>query len=362
MIPLRPSSAHMWTQCPGQPTMAGRMPPETPTDAAREGTCAAWVAEMMLTHHAVYPGVGAQHENGWLVTDDMVSHITKYVELVRSHGGTISVERKVRLNQWVEGTPDAFAVLDAEGTLRADDLKYGFVPVEPYRNPQVSIYVGAILRHLTARGVIIRQVVIGIYQPRAWHPAGIYRTWVATPEQLMAYVAEIEASIPATQEANPRLVPGSHCEYCPAASTCAAVTHENYRVHAKVCADTQRHMSQAELAEELAFLELAEDMLKARRTAVSAEAEARLKRAQHIPGWHLGERRGNRRFTVGADVVRALTGIEPSTAKMVTPVELERMGASPVMLKAITEVPIITPKLERIPPGFYTNLFARAKK
>lgn len=357
MIPLRPSSAHMWTQCPGQPTMAGRMPPETPTDAAREGTCAAWVAEMMLTNQPV----PSQHENGWVVTDDMVSHITKYVELVRSHGGTISVERKVRLNQWVEGTPDAFAVLDAEGTLRADDLKYGFVPVEPYRNPQVSIYVGAILRHLAARNVTIKHVVIGIYQPRAWHPAGIYRTWSATPEQLMAYVHEIEAAIPATQEPNPALHPGTHCEYCAAASTCAAVTHENYRVHAKVCADTQRHMSQQELAEELVFLEMAEDMLKARRTAVNAEAEARLKRAQHIPGWHLGERRGNRRFTVSADIVRALTGIDPTTAKMVTPAELERMGASPVMLKAITEVPIIAAKLERIPPGFYTNLFARAK-
>ena len=358
MIPLRPSSAHMWTQCPGQPIMAGRMPPETPSDAAREGTCAAWVAEMMLTDQPV----PKQHDNGWIVTDDMVSHITKYVDLVRSHGGQISVERKVRLNQWVEGTPDAFAVLDSEGVLHADDLKYGYGVVEPYRNPQVSIYVGAILRHLTARGVIIRRVEIGIYQPRAWHPAGIYRTWVIEPHQLMQFVQEIEASIPATQEANPALRAGTHCEYCPAASTCAAVTHANYQVYSKVCADTQRHMSQVELAEELGFLELAEDMLKARRTAVNAEAEARLKRAQHIPGWHLGERRGQRRFTVGADVVRALTGLDPETKKMVTPAELERMGASPVMLKAITEVPIIAPKLERIPPGFYNNLFKRGER
>lgn len=358
MIPLRPSSAHMWTQCPGQPTMAGRMPPETPSDAAREGTCAAWVAEMMLTGQPV----PSEHPNGWVVTDDMVSHVTKYVELVRSHGGQISVERKVRLNQWVEGTPDAFAVLDAEGVLHADDLKYGFGIVEPYRNPQVSIYVGAILRYLTARDVIIRRVEIGIYQPRAWHPAGIYRTWVVLPEELMKFVHEIEAAIPATQEANPRLSPGSHCEYCPAASTCAAVAHENYRVYSKVCADTQRHMSQDELAQELAFLELAEDMLKARRTAVNAEAEARLKRGQHIPGWHLGERRGQRRFKVDAASVKALTGIDPMTEKMVTPAELERKGASPTMLKAITEVPIIAPKLERIPPGFYNNLFARAGK
>ena len=358
MIPLRPSSAHMWMHCAGQPTMAGRMPPESPSDAAREGTCAAWVAEMMLTDQPV----PTQHENGWLVTDDMVSHITKYVELVRSHGGQVHVERKVRLNQWVEGTPDAFAVLDTEGVLYADDLKYGFGIVEPYRNPQISIYAASILRYLSSRDVIIRRVEIGVYQPRAWHPAGAYRTWVIEPHQLMAFVHEIEAAIPATQAANPVLTPGRHCEYCPAASTCAAVTHENYRIYQTVCADTQRHMSSEELARELGFLELAEDMLKARRTAVNAEAEARLKRAQHIPGWHLGERRGNRRFTVSAEVVRALTGVDVEVKKMVTPAEAERMGASPVMLKAITEVPIIAPKLERIPPGFYNNLFRRAVK
>lgn len=359
MIPLRPSSAHVWTKCPGQPTMVSRLPPEVPSDPAREGTCAAWVAEMVLTNQVPNAAamLGRSHENGWLVTDEMVAYIAKYVDHVRSHGGQISVERKVRLNQWVEGTPDAFAVLGDGGILRADDLKYGFGIVEAYRNPQVSVYVGAILRHLVARGVIIKQIVIGIYQPRAWHPAGIYRTWTCTPEQLMAFVAEIEAAIPATQVSDPVLVPGSHCDYCPAAATCAAVTHENYRIHEAIASSTQRHMSGEELSRELAFLELAQDMLDARTTAVHAEAEARMKRAQHIPGWHMEERRGNRRWKVPAPVVKALTGIDPEVKKMVTPSELERLGASPVAVRAITELPIIKPALKRIPPGYYKGLF-----
>lgn len=359
MIPLRPSSAHMWMNCAGQPTMAGRMPPQTPTDASREGTCAAWVAEMMFTDQPVK--VGDAHSNGWLVEPEMLSYIAKYVELVRSHGGKIHVERKVRLNDLVEGTPDAFAVLDGDGVLYADDLKFGFGIVEPHRNPQVSIYAGAILRHLASRDVIIRRVVIGIYQPRAWHPAGVYRTWAIYPEELMAFVHEIEAAIPATQQNSPLLTPGSHCEYCPAASTCGAVTHENYRVHSVMGADTQRHMSPEELAAELSFIDLAEDMLKARRTAVYAEAEARMKKAQHIPGWHMAERRGNRRFKVDAAMVRLMTGIDPEVKKMVTPAEVERMGANPEIMRHLTEVPIIAPKLERIPPGYYTNLFKRGQ-
>jgi hypothetical protein len=359
MIPLRPSSAHVWTKCPGQPTMVSRLPPEVPSDPAREGTCAAWVAEMVLTGQVPDAAamLGRSHENGWLITDDMVAYIAKYVEQVRSHGGKVSVERKVRLNRWVEGTPDAFAVLDADGVLRADDLKYGFGIVEPYRNPQVSIYVAAILRHLTSRDVIIRRVVIGIYQPRAWHPAGVYRTWACTPEQLMEFVHEIEATIPDTQVENPKLTAGSHCDHCPAAATCAAVAHENYRVFEHVASDTQRHMSGDELARELSFLQLAQDMLDARTTAVYAEAEARMKQAQHIPGWHMEERRGQRRWKVPAPVVKALTGIDPEVKKMVTPAELERLGASPVVVKAITELPLIKPKLTRIPPGYYKGLF-----
>lgn len=343
--------------------MVSRLPVPQPNDAAREGTCAAWVAEMVLTGQVADTAglLGKTHENGWLIEADMVHHVARYVDLVKSHGGQISVERKVRLNQWVEGTPDAYAVLTSEGILIGDDLKYGFGIVEPHRNPQVSIYLGAILNHLIAHDVVIRKIIVGIYQPRAWHPAGTYRTWVCTPEELMKFVGEIEATISATQVDVPRCIPGSHCEYQPCAATCAAVSHENYRVHEHLASDTQRHMSTAELAEELAFLELAEDLLKAKSTAVKAEAEARIKRAEHIPGWHLEERRGNRRFKFEATQIKVITGVNPMVSEMVTPAQLERMGASPTSVAALSEMPLIAPKLKRVPKGYYTAMFAKGR-
>lgn len=358
---LRPSSAHIWTACAAQPRMAAMMPPEEPSDPAREGTCAAWLAEMVLTGQAANTAalIGATHENGWVVTADMASHIADYVSVVRGHGGVVHTERKVRLNAQIEGTPDAFAVLDGDGVLRADDLKYGFGIVEPRRNHQVSIYAGAILRGLSARGVTIRKVVIGIYQPRAYHPAGIYRTWVTNPEELMAYVHWIEAR--GAQAANPQALAtaGEHCEYCPAAATCPAVTHEIYRVYDRVTADQQRHMTAKEMAEELAFLTAFDKMLAGRKKAVEAEAEARIKRAEHIPGWHLEERRGNRRFKVPASVVKAMTGIEPTVPKMVTPAELIRMGASATTVAALSETPRIAPGLKPVGADYYVNLFRK---
>lgn len=358
---LRPSSAHVWTQCSAQPTLAGRMPPEVPSDPAREGTCAAWLAEMVLTKQAptAVDLIGAVHENGWVVTTTMANDIQPYVDRVRSHGGTVHTERKVVLNDQIKGTPDAFAVLDGEGTLRVDDLKYGFLIVEPYRSPQVSIYAGAILRMLTARGVTIRKVIIGIYQPRSWHPAGIYRTWVCNPEELMEFVRWIEERGQICQSPKPMATPGDHCEYCSAASTCVAVTHQIYQLHSKLTIDEQRHMTVAEMSQELTFLEMVEKMLSGRKRAVEAEAEARIRNAEHIPGWHLEDRRGNRRLKFDRMTVKLLTGVDPVQPKMVTPAELERMGVNPKLVETLSEMPRIQPKLKRVGRDYYRNLFSQ---
>lgn len=356
---LRPSAAHIWTKCSANPLMASMMPAEVPGDAAREGTCAAWVAEMVLTGVVTSASemIGRNHENGWLVEPDMARHIQKYIDHLRARGGKIFVERKVRLNPLIEGTPDAWALLDDDGVLHGDDLKYGYGIVEPYKNPQVSIYLGAIIRFLTTRGVTIKRVVVGIYQPRAWHPAGIYRTWECFPEELMEFVHEIELAGEKTQEQNPVAIPGDHCEHCAAASTCAALAAANYRVYDMLCARVQRHMTAVEMAEELMFLEKAEEMLQGRLNAVTTEAEARIKRGETIPGWHMEQRAGQRRFTVPASVIRALTGKNPEVPKMVTPAELERMGASPAVVAKLSETPRTTPRLKRIAPGYFTNMF-----
>lgn len=359
---LRPSSSSIWTKCDAQPRLAALAPPEVPSDPAREGTCAAWVAEMCLTGQALKAEelVGQTHENGWIVTDDMANHIQKYVDKIVSIGGSVHVERKVRLNQHIEGTPDAYAIVDQAATLHGVDLKYGFEIVEPYRNTQVAIYLGAILRGLTARGVVIRKVILAIYQPRAWHVHGVYREWVLLPEELMAFVQEIEAAGERAQNPNALATPGAHCQYCPAAALCHANAHTLYRMHEAMSVETTRHMTDEEMAEELKFLTKMDDMLSGRIRAVQTEAEARLKRGGHIPGWYLAERRGNRRLKYPVDVVEALLQREISVKKPMTVAEIERQGVPVDIVKAISEFPAIEPKLAPLPPNHYNRMFGPA--
>ena len=359
MMQLRPSSAHIWTKCAGQPRMASNIPPEESSDPAREGTCAAWVAEMVLTGAVATCAelVGETHENGWLVENDMAHRIQSYVDLVRSYGGDIHTERKVRFNDYVAGTPDCYAVLDG-GVLRVDDLKYGFGIVEPYRNTQVMIYTGAILKTLAAP---VDRVEIGIYQPRAWHPSGIHRVWSTTPEELEPLLEKIKLASYTAQRVDAALTAGPHCEYCPAAATCAESAALNYRNYEQITGAEQRHMTAIEASEELEFLTAAEAALKGRKTAVEAEVKARIGRGEQFPGWHMEQGAGQRRWTVKPSTVRALTGIDPEVPKSVTPAELERMGANPAIVAKLTETPRTTPRLKKVPRDYYANLFGGNK-
>lgn len=364
LIPLRPSSAHIWMQCPAQPRMASNAPPEEPGDPAREGTCAAWVAEMVLSGAAADTKamIGATHPNGWVVTEDMAGHVQPYVDLLRSYGGTIHVERKMRLNHLIAGTPDGFAVMADQGVLKVKDLKYGFEIVEPFQNPQVSIYAGAILRYLLARDVVIKQVEISIYQPRAYHPLGIDRVWKVNPTDLMDFVHSIEAAGEKCQDPMSPAKPGEYCYYCPAAATCPANAHEAYRLAEYVVAGKQRHMRPEELAKELEFLSVAEDIITGRKKAIFAEAEARVSRGEHVPGWHMRQDAGRRRWKVDPKVLVAMTGRDDLIQmEPVSPAEAERLGVNLDLIKAMTETPQLKPKLRKIPKGYYTQLFAQRK-
>lgn len=358
MIETRPSAAHIWTKCALAPRLFQMAPPEEPSDPAREGTCAAWVAEMVLSGQAPDSAslVDTAHENGWVVDATMARHVQGYVDMLRNRGGEIDAERKVKLNDRIQGTPDAFAVLGGDH-LFVDDLKYGYEIVEA-TTPQVVIYAGALLRHLTSRGRIIRRVTLGIYQPRAYHSLGIHRTRWLYPEDLMREVHVIEAAAERAHRDEAIAAPGSHCRRCSGAAYCHAVAHEVYECFHRMLNGQQRQMTPAEMAEELTFLDMAEAMFKGRRDAVEAEANARISRGENIPGWMRESGHGHRRWTASAATVEAMTGVDPrDTSKMLTPAELERRGADPEIVKVLTETPRTKAKLKPMTADYVAARF-----
>ena len=348
----------MWTKCPAQPRMVARIPEQEPSEPAMEGTCAAWVAEMVLTGQrgACADMIGERHENGWVVEPEMARHIQRYVDMVVARGGAISTERKVRLNSMIAGTPDAYAVVTDSGHLYVDDLKYGYDIVEP-ETPQIAIYAGAILRQVIAKGVTIRHVTLGIYQPRAYHPSGHYRTLTTYPEELMSRVHEIERAGEKCQDVNALAAPGDHCRRCRANAQCAASAHLMYDRFYRMHHAQAREMTAEELANELSFLEECEALLKGRTDAIKADAEARIKTGRSVPGYRLEHGTGNRRWVVDADTVRVMTGIDPTSGKMITPAEMERNNVPAELIEHLTEKPRTKARLIKMPTDYIRGKF-----
>lgn len=346
---LRPSQAHRWTKCAMFPSAAEKYPEPPEGDEAREGTCAAWLAQLCLTGdaHSPFDLVGRSHKNGVMVTEEMAANVLGYVTMVRKRGGTTTAEEFVTLSTHpdISGTLDGSATRTASPTLYIDDYKNGRGIVEVRNNPQPIIYAAGKIRQYEPG--TFNLVQLGIYQPRAFHPHGIYRKWVMSVAELEQRADDIITAGLKCYDTNPVATPGEWCTHCPVAPRCAALAATGYQVAALITDDRHRDMTVLEMSHELDFLEFAESVIEARRKAVVAEAEAR-SRLENIPGWRMKSSRGNRVLTVDPSWVTFLTGIDATVSKAATPAELLRRGIDGTLVDAVSDRPQLKMKLSRV--------------
>jgi hypothetical protein len=331
---FRPSQASFWGNCAAFHRFTENIPDGPGTDAAREGTCAAWVAEVMLNGGTV--AEGDAHANGWIVTDYMLNDVSEYVELVRSLGGSVTAEKFVTAseNPLIAGTMDSSVSVRAARTLHTIDLKYGRGVVEHVGNKQTVPYAwGDFITYPPGTFDVIK---LSIYQPRAFHRDGTFRTWTLTPEQLHAEFTKLWSMAVEGEKPDSLATPGEHCRYCPAATRCVALIDTAHHRAEIIQSRDMREMTAKELANELDFILESEKIIKAHSDAIKAEAEAR-GRTENIPGWGFEQTYGNRVFSESGTTVHLFTGVDPWKPSLVTPAELERRGADKERVKKITK-------------------------
>lgn len=362
MLDLRPSASHAWVECAASPLFRSHVPPEPPSDATMEGTCAAWLAEVVLKGEVsdIQTMLGESHpENHWIVDQDMIDYISNYVQLMQSRGGNVNAELYVRLNEYIAGTLDC-STANMTDTLFIDDLKYGYLIVNEFRNYQTLIYgIGVVMQ----MDVKPKWISLGIYQPRASHPQGIYRTWVISIEELGQWTEFIFARGALCQQPNPIATPGDHCMYCEANASCDALASSCYKLASIVESQYQVPLTSNTIGAELDFLDRAERIIKARRNGVVAQAEQMLQSGVYFRNWHLDTGLGNRKFKVEPTVIKAITGINPFKQEVMTPIEVERAGGNSKKIKdavkLLTTRPTTGYKLKRKPDNHFDKLFPR---
>lgn len=217
------------------------------------------------------------------------------------------------------GTGDFVIYKPAKLKLEIVDLKNGVGVVDALDNPQLKTYaLGAMLRH---KGLRVETVKVTIVQPNAHHKGGRIRSDTFHVMDLLEWTTDLLAAMRKSEQAivefkaaglNSVLLdewfakwlnPGK-CKWCPAEGFCPALKAraiDREKGIAKMyfedfsepkIANQPDIMSDEELAHTLGLLGQLEDWIK----AVRAEGHSRAEAGREIPGYHLAEKHGNRKW------------------------------------------------------------------
>ena len=326
------------------------MPPSVPgggdTTSRDEGTAAHWLAEQMFNGAPAHAGLTAP--NGYVITDDMVEHVSSYVSALDC--GEMEADTSYSGASWeVRGRADHLKFREGGGdalhVLTIDDFKYGWRIVSPERNwTLISHAIGWCVRNQVKPD----RIVLRIHQPRPYHPDGSLREWSCTFEELMGFYSQIDERL-----SNPtdELVTGlDQCAKCHALATCPSARVATMNAIDASMVGFADDLPKPVLTHQMETLRQAVTMIEARRDAIEELITHRITSGEVFDGYMLERSQGQRRWKAGmtGSVLSMAAGVDLRKDGVVTPAEAERRGVSKAAIAAITERPMLAPKLKAV--------------
>ena len=240
---LSASGAARWLNCTPSPKLEELVPEKT-SIFAEEGTLAHEFAELELKVQALGSLTKRKYNSQLkklrahkLYTNDMETHVEKYVNCVieeyntlrrENKGCTIAIEEKVDLGQYIkEGFGTCDNIIVADGILKVIDLKYGQgVKVFADDNAQLKLYgLGA----LSVYDMLydIKEVELVIVQPRIDHIS----TWKISVQALRdwgEFTVKHQAFL--AYEGKGEQKAGDWCRWCKVAGMCKKFASYNLEI------------------------------------------------------------------------------------------------------------------------------------
>lgn len=311
---LSPSAAYRWLVCTPSARFEEQIPDEE-SPYAEEGTLAHELAALLLSARAgLFKGpqktfngmlssledrVNAYYQGQDKPTEfkEMYQHCEDYVSYVMDNGGKILIEHKYDVTKYI---PLGYGTADATGikpeVIHVTDFKYGAGQrVTATGNKQLMIYaLGALLESKSNA----ETVVMHIYQPRA----GGASNWELSRKDLLLWAEnELGPKAKVAIAGMGDFVPGNHCLFCKARTSCKA--YYDRFADVKAIKD-KRVMTPADTATVLTYGPLVASWVK----KIEAETLANLKNGKKVPGFKLVAGRSKRSFKNEDDVVDILLG------------------------------------------------------
>ena len=351
-LKLRPSRAPRWVPCPGSARMEAAFPETEPGQAAEEGTAAHWAASESLLTWVQGAGklpaqwVGKTAPNGVIVTEEMAKAVTVYVNdlltVCQRTGGlqALRVEKTIDIHSvhsCHSGTPDCALYSAHERTLYVWDFKYGWGVVSAFENWQLLDYAVGLAEQLPSSP---ENVELRIVQPRPYLPRGPVDSWRISGAVLESeYLPSLRDAASAATQPQVGCVPGGHCANCKASLACPALNAAVLRCMDICEMAAPEDITGASLGAQVGLLQLAETLVKERKSGVEAQALAMLARGQHVPGWTAEPGRGSRKWAADREDILALgemAGADLDNPGVITPAQAEKAGVDKEMVKCYT--------------------------
>lgn len=326
--PYGGSQVHRYAACPGSVALIAKAPPQKDSVYAEEGTFAHKLAEVCLLagESSAEPRIGTalklDHvDSVKTVTKEMVAAVDVYLEAVWSEyaeddQSEIEVEQRFELQiEAAEGeafgTNDALVYQPNRHKLTIFDYKHGAgVIVSVENNHQLKFYaIGALQSHPEWQ---VREVELVVVQPRTNLGDPIKR-WSMPMVDIIEYPYELNEAIKATKEENAPLIPGDHCQFCPASTIChareqqflAAVSTEYEGVSLPELAEQTDVLSEfAKLDfEHMAKIIVAYEALGTWVNDLRVAMDEHLLAGGSVPGWKVVEKIARRKWVASGEAV-----------------------------------------------------------
>jgi hypothetical protein len=351
--PLPFSSAHLWRYCAGWRRMQEQVEPlEEDATSADEGTAAHWAMAEVLSGRPIWEGQTAP--NGVSLTDEMCEGADLMDDAVGALRDSLHVEERVPAayiheDNW--GTPDAWRMYG--GVLDVWEYKYGFRHVPEYENWQLINQAVAVMFSLYLHEAPDRwdtPVRLTVVQPRDYHASGPVRTWTLTVRELIVYADKLKAAAFLAYQPEPECTPHASCGDCKARHACPALQGSALAWAEQATPPLPLVLTPLALSRQLAVLDWATDLIKARRDGLAAQAMDCLRRGETLPGWALKQGAGRERWKAPLEEVLSMAsmlGVDISKPGALTPKQAIKAGLPAEVVKTYSETPVGELKLVR---------------
>ncbi len=355
------SSAERWIPCPGSVSLirelgvSGRS-----TEESGEGDAAHDAAQhCILGSTDAWEMIGETFA-GVEVNREMADGVQLYLNTIRpiltaamgrrvklgpALGKVVFIEHKFALTAVDEdafGTVDFGAIVD-KSLIEIVDFKYGVgVMKAAEANAQLLYYAAGLWFSLTpAQQKRITRIRMTIVQPRGWDESvEAVRSSKISSTDLLRWVNDtLRPGIMSTQAEDAPLVPGDHCQFCPAAANCPVlravfetvaeeVRPEGYPSEKKEAEKVAQEHAKTLENWEVGDLASRVGVVRIFMKAVDDELFHRQMSGHRVPGWKLVEKKANRvwRDDAEAILVEALGQEAYSKPKLLSAAQVTKLG------------------------------------